>query len=344
MVAEGSLGDGAVPAAGRSPGLSLPFSGCPAAASRQSPPWGCWGVPTLPCLPQACGGRTCQCHPWAPHPSRGQGLATVISLPLLPPLPQPLFGAQGHLSPCPKCPLLLCLGQILPTAQPGCSGDDLGHWYQCWGPSNASSPWGAGTCLPLVPGLGQPFVTSQTAVLAPHMPSGITCAWLGLLALPWPGTSLGMPEREGHMEAPGDSEHLCTLSAAHRSQGCALCLLPMSCSPFPAPLACTTLLLAVLCSLCLLPMPVPALLPWLEVWEPWGSGAGEDNAPVCVCTGWRTGGVPWGEKGCGCLCHVCAIAWGSEVQPGGLARLGSVWGDWAGTGGWVCRSQRRAGA
>lgn len=162
------------------------------------------------------------------------------------------------MSPCPKCPLLLCLGRILPTAQPGCSGDDLGHWYQCWGPSNASSPWGAGTCLPPVPGLAQPCVTSQTAVLAPHMPSGITCAWLGLLALPWPGTSLGMPEREGHMEAPGD-----TLRASVH---------PQCCSPEPG--VCSVpvahVLLSIPCSPCLhhiatrcalLPVPAPHASP-----------------------------------------------------------------------------------
>lgn len=190
-------------------------------------------------------------------------------------------------------------------------------------------------------------------MLAPHVPSGIAWARLGLLALPWPGTSLGMPEREGHMEPPGD-----TLRTSVRPQGYSPVpgVVPCACSPCPAPHACTTFLLPVPFSLCLLPVPAPratpALLPWLGGTGAVGQGAAGLVGTMVrsVCAPWGTVGVLWGDKGCGCLCHVCAMGWGPEVQPGAWPGcLGPVWGHRAGTEGWVCRggscwSQCRAGA
>lgn len=59
-----------------------------------------------------CVNATCRLP--TPLGDRDQPQATAISLPLLPALPRPLFGVQGHLSPCPTCPLLLCLAKSCP--------------------------------------------------------------------------------------------------------------------------------------------------------------------------------------------------------------------------------------
>lgn len=260
-------------------GLPLPFSGCPAAASRQRPPWGCWGVPTLPCLPALGLGRVCQCHLQAPHPSRGRALATSHCH--QPPStasssPIPLWG-PGPLVPLPH---------VSPALVPGLSPAHCPAWlFRGW--SGALVPvLGAQQCQqPLglaVLGLAQPSVTPQDSCAgSPHAKWHPLC-WLGLLALPWPRASLGMPEREGHMEPPGDTLRaphccspgpgVCPVPAPH-----SLCLLPMPCSPCPVPVPHSLLpipcspcpaphsLFPIPCSPCpaphsLLPVPVPHVL------------------------------------------------------------------------------------
>lgn len=136
-------------------GLPFPFSGCPAAASRQRPPWGGWGCPPCPaCLRFRVGGM-CQCHLQAPHPSGGQGSATGHCHqppPAACTSPTPLWGPGPLVPLCHVSPALVP-GQILPTAQPGCWGMIWGTGTSAGGPAVPAAPGGAGTstCLPPAP-------------------------------------------------------------------------------------------------------------------------------------------------------------------------------------------------
>lgn len=123
-------------------GLPFPFSGCPAAASRQRPPWGCWRCPPCPACLRLQWGGVCHCHPKAPHPSRGQGLVTSHCHqppPIASTSPTPLGG------PGPFVPLPHMAPALLPSAQPGCSGGRIwGTGTSAGGPAMPAAPGGAG--------------------------------------------------------------------------------------------------------------------------------------------------------------------------------------------------------
>ncbi|XP_038018425.1 uncharacterized protein LOC119711862 [Motacilla alba alba] len=171
--------------------------------------------------------------------------------------PSPSLGSRATCPHAPHVPCSCAWAKSCPLPSLA-ARDGLGRWYQCRGPSNASSPWGtgAGTCLPPVPGLPQPPVTSQESC------AGSPCAkWHRLCPAGAAGSALARDipwdAREGGTRGGTwrhTQKYLCPLSAAHQTQGCALCLLPIPCSPFPAPHH----LLSIPCS----PFPAPhSLLP-----------------------------------------------------------------------------------
>lgn len=294
-------------------------------------------MPTLSCLPWAWGGGDVSMPPAGSSPLQGIEISHK-PLPSASPcclhFPNPSLGSRATCPPAPLSPALVpgpnpahCPAWLLGALVPVLGGKQCQQPLGKLGLAPASHlSWGCFSPCNFPGGLCW-LPTCQVASPVP----GWGC-WL------CPGLAHPLGCQRGrdtwrHLETR--SEHLCTprgvlcaCSPCPAPHSYSLCSASCYCSRCPMPHSpCSTPL-----SPCLLSMPpphaTPALLPWLG-----GTGAvGQSQqglwgqwSGLCVHRG--TVEVLWGDSGCGWLCHVCAMGWGSEGQPGAWpGYLGPVWG------------------
>lgn len=190
--------------------------------------------------------------------------------------PIPSLGPRVTCPPAPHVPCSCAWAESYPLPSLAARGMIWATGTSAGGPAMPVAPGGAGGwhLLPTCPGAGSaPCNLSDSCAGSPH------ATWHHLCLAGAAGSALARDipwdAREGGTQR-GTWRHAQSICAPSvllpRARGCALCLFLMSCAPFPAPRACTTFLLPVPalhslfcipCSLCLLPMPPPALLPWL---------------------------------------------------------------------------------
>lgn len=215
--------------------------------------------------------------------------------------PSPSFGPRATCAPAPRVPCSCAWAES--SHRPAwLLWDDLGHWYWCWGSSNASSPWGSrGLALAshLSWGWLNPAEPLRTALLAPtcQVPSRVP-GW-GCWLCPGQGHPLGCQRGGTHGGTWRHTQSICAPSVLlTRPRACALCLFHMSCSPFPASHSLLLMLVPHSYSPCSAPwacspFPTPCATPCSAALAgthgSHGAGAaGLLGTTVCVCRGWRT--------------------------------------------------------